>query len=305
MEQGADIYELNTVRKHLSAIKGGQLALAARGDRAHARRLRCRRRRPVGDRVGADGARRQHVRGGARRARRGAAVIASIPTPSSLDSRAAPPATCPRRRRRGDPRLARAQARVIGPQRGAIDGARRAAETLGYHVHVVAEPITGEAREVAASSTSSARRARSRRCRGRSCVIASGETTVTVTGTGKGGRNQEFAFAMARVARSARGATSPPRALAPTASTARPMLPAPSSISQHSSGPERPASPRPRTISTEQQHLRILRPDRRSHSHRSDQHQRRRSPGHSRCVAIRISFSAFARRSITRPPRAS
>ena len=31
MEQGADIYELNTVRKHLSAIKGGQLALAARG----------------------------------------------------------------------------------------------------------------------------------------------------------------------------------------------------------------------------------------------------------------------------------
>ena len=48
--------------------------------------------------------------------------------------------------KRGDPRLARAAAHVIGPQRGAIEGARRAAEALGYHVHVVAEPVTGEAR---------------------------------------------------------------------------------------------------------------------------------------------------------------
>ena len=64
-------------------------------------------------------------------------------------------------------------------------------------MHVVTEPITGEAREVAArhiERTVSAIASMSRPV----CVIASGETTVTVTGAGKGGRNQEFAFAMAR-----------------------------------------------------------------------------------------------------------
>ena len=86
---------------------------------------------------------------------------------------------------RGDPRLARADARVIGPQRGAIDGARRAAEALGYHVHIVADPITGEAREAARqhiARTAAAVASIPRPV----CVIASGETTVTVRGTGDG-----------------------------------------------------------------------------------------------------------------------
>ena len=195
MEQGADIYELNTVRKHLSAIKGGQLALAARGDVLTL---------AVSDVVGDD-----------------LSVIASGPTvpddstfASALDvlarrggHRLYPEAVVARLARgaagevpetpaRGDSRLARAQARVIGPQRGAIDGASRAAATLGYHVHVVAEPITGEARAVAGQYIERAARAIASMPRP-VCVIASGETTVTVTGAGKGGRNQEFAFAMA------------------------------------------------------------------------------------------------------------
>jgi hydroxypyruvate reductase len=86
---------------------------------------------------------------------------------------------------------------VIGPQRGAIDGAQRLARSLGYHVHVVAEPVTGEAREVAGPHIERSARAIAALPRP-VCVIASGETTVTVTGKGKGGRNQEFAFAMAR-----------------------------------------------------------------------------------------------------------
>jgi hydroxypyruvate reductase len=97
----------------------------------------------------------------------------------------------------GDVRLDRTRARVIGPQRGAIEGAERAARSLGYHVHVVQEPVTGEARVAAASHV--ARTARAIASLPRPvCVIASGETTVTVTGAGKGGRNQEFAFSMAR-----------------------------------------------------------------------------------------------------------
>jgi hydroxypyruvate reductase len=196
MEQGADIYELNTVRKHLSAIKGGQLALAARGSVLTL---------ALSDVVGDD-----------------LSVIASGPTvpddstfASALDVLARrgghgryPDVVVDRLRRgaagevpetppRGDPRLARAHARVIGPQRGAIDGARHAAERLGYAVHVLVQPVTGEAREVAGPHVELTAHAIASLPRP-VCVIASGETTVTVTGTGKGGRNQEFAFAMAR-----------------------------------------------------------------------------------------------------------
>jgi hydroxypyruvate reductase len=196
MEQGADIYELNTVRKHLSAIKGGQLAVAARGSVLTL---------AVSDVVGDD-----------------LSVIASGPTVADDSTFAAALGVLERRGGRaiypeavvdrlvrgvagdvpetpssGDPRLVRAHAQVIGSQRGAIDGARQAAESLGYHVHIAGEPVTGEAREAARhhiARTAAAVASMPRPV----CVIASGETTVTVTGRGKGGRNQEFALAMAQ-----------------------------------------------------------------------------------------------------------
>ena len=83
----------------------------------------------------------------------------------------------------------------------------RAAEALGYRVHVIDEPITGEARAAGAALVQTARVAidaapadaeRRATAGARVCVLAAGETTVTVTGTGKGGRNQEFALAMCR-----------------------------------------------------------------------------------------------------------
>jgi hydroxypyruvate reductase len=196
MEAGADIHELNTVRKHLSAIKGGQLAAAARGAVLTL---------AISDVVGDD-----------------LSVIASGPTVGDDSSYASaleiltrrggadryPRAVVERLERgargdvaetpfRDDPRIARSIARVIGPQRGALDGAKAAAESLGYHVHVLTEPVTGEARDAAARHIDRvAERIRllPRPC----CILSAGETTVTVRGTGKGGRNQEFSFAMAQ-----------------------------------------------------------------------------------------------------------
>ena len=196
MEQGADIYELNTVRKHLSAIKGGRLALAARGSVLTL---------AVSDVVGDD---LSVIASGPTVAddstfagaldvleRRGGHRLFPEPIIHHLVRGAA--GDLPETPSSGDPRLARSVARVIGPQRGAIEGARRAAETLGYHVHVVAEPVTGEARDAARQHI--ARTAAEIASMARPiCVIASGETTVTVRGNGKGGRNQEFAFAMAQ-----------------------------------------------------------------------------------------------------------
>ena len=67
LRSGANIGEINTVRKHLSRIKGGRLARArASGARGHARDLRRARRRSGGDRIGSDRARSDHAR---RRAR--------------------------------------------------------------------------------------------------------------------------------------------------------------------------------------------------------------------------------------------
>jgi hydroxypyruvate reductase len=197
LEAGADIHELNTVRKHLSAIKGGQLTAACAG-----RTLTL----AVSDVVGDD-----------------LSVIASGPTvadPSTFADACAVmarrggdgafPASVVRRLRSGaagdapetpgagDPRLARATAVVIGPQRGAVDGARQAAVSRGYTVHVVDEPVTGEAREVARTHVEHVARLTAGLARP-ACVIAAGETTVTVTGKGKGGRNQEFTFAAAGV----------------------------------------------------------------------------------------------------------
>jgi hydroxypyruvate reductase len=197
MERGADIHDLNTVRKHLSAIKGGRLAAASPG---HVLTL------AVSDVVGDD-----------------LSVIASGPTvpddstfAAALEVLAARgghgayPATIVDRLRRGaagdvaetpktgDPRMDRAVARVIGAQRGAIDGARRAAEALGFRVHVVADPITGEARVAARELIDRLVRERGSLPSAPLCVISSGETTVTVVGKGRGGRNQEFAFSLAR-----------------------------------------------------------------------------------------------------------
>ena len=196
MEQGADIYELNTVRKHLSAIKGGQLALAAR---ASVLTL------AVSDVVGDD---LSVIASGPTVAddstfaaaldvldRRGGRAIYPEPAVERLVRGAA--GDVPETPSLGDSRLARAVARVIGPQRGAIEGARRAAASLGYHVHIVPGPVTGEARDAARQHV--ARTAQAIASMPRPvCVIAAGETTVTVRGKGKGGRNQEFAFAMAQ-----------------------------------------------------------------------------------------------------------
>jgi glycerate 2-kinase len=195
MAASADIYELNTVRKHLSAIKGGQLGAAAGGAV-----LTLAVSDVVGDDLSviasgptvpdestfADALAILERRGG----------LSAYPVSVVQRLRAGIDGRVPETPKRGDARLARAQARVIGPQRGAIEGASRAAESLGYHVHVVREPVTGEARLAGVEHITRVAQAAASLPRP-TCVIASGETTVTVRGTGKGGRNQEFALAMA------------------------------------------------------------------------------------------------------------
>jgi hydroxypyruvate reductase len=195
LRAGADIYALNTVRKHLSAIKGGWLAARAR---ATCRAL------IVSDVVGDD-----------------VSVIASGPTVADATTfedalalvrpyggeDAFPPAVIARLRRGaqgavpetpkpGDPRLARSTATIIGSRRDAMNGAAAAAAALGYTVLRLDDAVVGDARTAAASHLRAAL-ARASGIARPACIVSSGETTVNVTGHGRGGRNQEFALAAA------------------------------------------------------------------------------------------------------------
>ena len=195
LARGADITELNTVRKHVSAIKGGQLAGACRGSVVTL---------AISDVVGDDlsvigsgptvadpstfqealavldarSGRRAYPRDVVSLLERGAAgQVAETPKP-------------------GAPLFRRTQARVIGGAADAVAGALTAAASLGYHVHTIEQPVVGEAR-IAASAYLAKVAAVAANAPRPLCVLSSGETTVHVTGNGKGGRNQEFALAMA------------------------------------------------------------------------------------------------------------
>jgi hydroxypyruvate reductase len=199
MNAGADIHALNTVRRHLSKVKGGRLAAACVGttitlaisdvvgDDLHA----------IGSGPGvpdsttwADAAAALERFGGDAHS---SAVRAVIERGMAGDLPDTP--------KPGDRSIARARASVIGSRNDAMNGALEAAAQRGYHPIVMPEAVTGEARDAAplwldrvnALIASAPRPA---------CVISSGETTVRVTGKGTGGRNLEFALALAeRIAR--------------------------------------------------------------------------------------------------------
>jgi hydroxypyruvate reductase len=195
LKRGADIYALNTVRKHISGVKGGWLAaLAAGPSRTFA----------ISDVVGDD-----------------LSVIASGPTvgdsttfadavevlrrfgpidayPASVVARltAGERGEKPETPKPGDSRLARAMSTVIGSRSDAMAGAVAEAESRGYHVLCIDEPILGEARTAALAHLHRVIAQASHLPRP-ACIVASGETTVHVTGHGRGGRNQEFVLAAA------------------------------------------------------------------------------------------------------------
>ena len=193
MRAGADITQLNCVRRHLSLIKGGRLAAAAGATVTVAISdvheppddpatiasgptvvddSRCADALRVLDRFGVRAPRavRAHLEAGA---------SAEVTTGGS--PRPAGPATY----------------RVIANRWTAMRGAQAAAERLGYSVRLVERATRGDAREAGRMFAREALTGAGER--GPVCVIASGETTVTVAGAGQGGRNQEFALGAAAV----------------------------------------------------------------------------------------------------------
>ena len=193
LRSGANIQEMNCVRKHLSAIKGGRLAAASYPARCHALL--------ISDVPGDD-----------------PSVIASGPTvadPTSFEDARAILAKYgidpPERVRRhldaaaeetpkpGDPRLSRTETVIIATPQQSLETAAGVARQAGVTPVILGDSIEGESREVAKVMAGIARQAlRHGQPAPTPCVLLSGgETTVTIRGEGRGGRNVEFLLALA------------------------------------------------------------------------------------------------------------
>ena len=190
---GADIHELNTIRKQLSAIAGGHLARMA----APATVIALVLSDVVGDDLDVIGS------GPTVPDRSTFADALAIVERYKLRDRV-PPAVLRRFERsmsEPQPPFDHVRNIIVGSNRLAVDAAVRAAKELGYHTVVLSTALQGEAREVARVHAAIAReiRAAGRPVKAPACVISGGETTVTLAKEhGLGGRNQEFVLAAAR-----------------------------------------------------------------------------------------------------------
>lgn len=193
LRSGATITEMNCIRRHLSAVKGGRLAAA------------CHPARVV------------------------SLLLSDVPGDDPIDIASGPtvadPTTCAdaldivRRYgialpapvqavlesgrgesiKPGDARLARIEARIIAAPQMALEAAAAVARAAGIATHILGDSLEGEARDAGKLMAGIARQvARRGQPFSRPCVLLSGgETTVTVRGEGRGGRNVEFLLSLA------------------------------------------------------------------------------------------------------------
>lgn len=189
LRSGAPISDINTVRKHLSRIKGGRLARAAMpanvvtlaiSDVPHDDPATIASGPTVPDTTTLADAR---------------AVVAhyNLQIDDAIRQALADPRneSC----KPGDAAFARARFQLIARPKGSLDAAIAVARNAGYEILDLGADLEGEARDIAAAH---ARLALQARAEGRRLAILSGgELTVTVRGTGRGGPNQEYVLALA------------------------------------------------------------------------------------------------------------
>ncbi len=192
LKSGASIGEMNVIRRHLSAIKGGRLAAA------------CHPARVV------------------------TLLISDVPGDSPTDIASGPtvadPTTCadalalvgrygmrlPQSAldalmsgrgesvKPGDPRLARAESQLVTAPQMALDAAARVAQAAGVTPYILGDSLEGEARDVGKVMAGMARQMvlRGQPFQAPCVLLSGGETTVTLRGSGRGGRNVEFLLSL-------------------------------------------------------------------------------------------------------------
>lgn len=190
LASGAPIGAMNTVRKHLSRVKGGQLAAAAWPARVLALM--------ISDVPGDDpavigsgptvGDPSTPAEAAALLARWGVAASREVAAALARPTGVVPP---------GDARLARVENRVIAAPAQSLAAAAALARGAGVRVEVLGDRIEGEAREVARAHAALALARQAAKGAGPLVLLSGGELTVTRRGAGVGGPNAEYALALA------------------------------------------------------------------------------------------------------------
>jgi glycerate-2-kinase len=209
LKGGADIVELNTVRKHLSRVKAGRLAEAA----SPARVLSLILSDVIGDPLDfiASGPTSPDTTTWAD----ALAIVTRYDTAGEMPQkilqllRDGVGGKIPDTPKKGDPLFDRVENIIIGSNRIATEAARKKAQRLGYEPVVLTTELHGEARDAAQWVYRQVLESQSCLASGRKriCLIAGGETTVTVRGKGLGGRNTEMALAFAMAIEGTSGIT--------------------------------------------------------------------------------------------------
>jgi glycerate-2-kinase len=204
MRSGADIQALNTVRKHLSMIKGGGLARAAQP----ARVLTLAISDVAGDRpelIGSGPAVGDpSTYAEALAALRATGIERELPASVCAHLERGHAGREPETLKPDDPLLERVEYRLVASLKDALEAAASCAEERGLRVRRLGEVLYGEARELAHTLV---REVRSAREQGVELLVAGGEPTVRVRGSGRGGRAQELALAFALAMRDEPGVT--------------------------------------------------------------------------------------------------
>jgi len=199
LDCGADIHEINTIRKHISGIKGGRLAMTA----FPATLVTLVLSDVIGDDLDVIAS------GPAVPDRSTFADCMEIVDRYDLRGTFPPPVIAylkdgmegkhPETPKPGDSVFDRTSVSIIGSNALSVSAAKRKAAALGYNAIILSSSIEGETREVAKVHTAIAREIQKsgNPVPTPGCIISGGETTVTIRGDGLGGRNMEFVLAAA------------------------------------------------------------------------------------------------------------
>jgi hydroxypyruvate reductase len=199
LASGANIHEINSIRKHISRIKGGQLARLAAPARVESLMLSD----VIGDNL--------DVIGSGPTAPDASTFAGALGLLDRYGIRERVPASVRERIEQGasgaiaetpkpdDPVFARVRNTIVGSNRLALAAAAREARAQGYRTLILSSEIQGEAREIARmhAAIASEMARTGHPMKPPACIITGGETTVTLRGDGLGGRAQEFALAAA------------------------------------------------------------------------------------------------------------
>ena len=198
LKSGADIGELNMVRKHLSRVKGGRLAELLQPASSISLILSDVLGDPLDVIASGPTVPDPSTYGGALAVLEKYRLEQSVPVAVVRHLRAGKDGLVPETPKEGAPAFLKAGHRIIGNLAIALDGAKSCAEALGLKVETVSAELAGEAREAGKLLARRAREAKQSGGQSPVGLLSGGETTVTVTGAGTGGRNMELALAFAR-----------------------------------------------------------------------------------------------------------